>query len=132
MQSKYIRSTKGINKLHKALDQTLEQAVQFIVTKIHENTPRDLKRPPKDLSAHVTWTLKSSIGYQRKEELNYKVWSRQWTKNNKSWEYAETYWERLEFWTKYMKSRSFIRKGVRENLAKIKSIFAWLARRNLK
>ncbi len=129
---KFTINKKWVKDLEKKLDFSLEWAVQFIVNKIQEITPRDLKRPPLDPSRHVTWTLKRSIGYQRIWSLKYKTWSKQWSKNTRTWKDANVYWEKLEFWTKYIKERSFIRKWIEDNIDGIKRVFIKLTNKYLK
>ena len=131
-KNSYTTDKKGIKQLFEWLDISLEQTTQFIVKKIHDITPRDLNRPPKDPSAHVTWSLKSSIWYQRVKQLNYKAWSKQWSKNTKTWDEVSTYWEKLEFWTKHITKKSFIRKWINDNIDNIKLIFIQLAKKYLK
>lgn len=132
MSVKFIKNQAWINAFENALDNALEELSMEAVWNIQDITPRDLKRPPKDLNAKVTWSLKRSIWYERVWKMKYKVWSKMWAKNSLSWEDVTTYWFDLEFWTKYMKPRSFIRKWVYDNLEKMQRFLAKSIKNKLK
>jgi len=123
MKSKFILNKIGVQKVENAIWEALFSAVLNIVSDIKEITPRDLKRPPKNPNVSVTWSLERSIGWQKINKFQYKVWSKQGAKNDKTWEATNTYWEHLEYWTKYMKPRSFIRKWIYDNIDKTQKFF---------
>lgn len=96
-------------KVNFATSWALVDTVQFLTKKVRDITPRDAKRPPKNLKAKVTWNLKNSIDYQKTSDFSYKIGTIQ---ND-----AE-YWRFLEFGTVYMKPRSFVRKWIIDNKEK--------------
>lgn len=95
-----------INWLNNIIKASMLDSVLFLQGKILEITPRDPKRPPKDPSQPITGNLKRSVVYQEDWDFDFKIWTAQWM--------AE-YWADLEFWTVYMKPRSFLRKWIADN-----------------
>jgi len=132
MSVKYIENLKGIKWFENALDNALEELSQEAVSYVQDITPRDLKRPPKNLNAKVTGSLKRSIWYERSWKFKYKVWSKMWAKNTLSWEETNNYWFYLEFWTKFMKPRSFLRKWIYWNLNKLQKFLEKKLKNKLK
>jgi HK97 gp10 family phage protein len=88
--------------------------VLFTQREILKITPRDPKRPPKDLTAPITWNLKRSISYEKEDDFNFKIWTLQ--------NEAE-YWKHLEFGTAWMPPRSFLRKWIIDNKDDIRKHF---------
>jgi HK97 gp10 family phage protein len=84
----------------------LLDSVQFLTKKVRDITPRDPKRPPKNLQAKVTWNLKNSIDFEKTSEFSYKIGTIQ----NEA-EYGKF----LEFGTAFMQPRSFVRKWIIDN-----------------
>jgi len=132
MKTKYVPNKRGINNFEDLLDNAIEELSIKAVSKIQDITPRDKNRMPKNPNAKVTWSLKRSIWYNKESKFNYKVGSKMWAKNSLSWEETNTYWMHLEFWTKNMKPRSFLRKWIYDNLDYYRKFLIKKIKNNLK
>jgi len=131
--SKFTLNTKEITK---AIKWAMLDSVQLLEERILEITPRDPKRLPQNINRkdwkkpkrrwwvasvggnyypQVTGNLKRSIAYQEIGAFVFKIGIKQW---------EGEYWEMLEFWTKFMAPRSFLRKWIIDNRADILKNFA--------
>jgi len=131
-KTKFIKNVKGIKGFENVLDSALEELALEAVDKVVSITPRDLKRPPKDSKARVTWSLKRSIGYEKVWKWKYKVGSKMGATNTASGEETNTYWMHLEFWTKFMRPRSFLRKWIFDNIKPLQNFLIKLLKTKLK
>lgn len=102
------RSTFDEGILYEMLGNALEDTAQYVATEVRRITPRDPQRMPKNPNAKVTGNLKRAIvdsnwsypWVEKRSNLHYIVWV------SNDIEYAKY----LEFWTKRMAPRSFLRK----------------------
>lgn len=150
---KYTPNQKGIHDFEKALDDSLQLTALKMVGDIQKITPRDKDRLPNNINRkdgqaprrqggvvniggnfypQVTGSLKRSIAFQRVHSLSYKVGSAQAGKNSKTGEQTNAYGMALEFGTKHMKPRSFLRKGILDNVASTNRFFANQLKQRLK
>jgi len=104
------------------LEEALFDSVLFLQDKITDITPRDPNRLPENPNAKVTWNLKRSVTVNKQWPLKYAIWVAQ--------NEAE-YWFYLEFWTKKMWARSFLRKWLFDNKVEAMEIFANTSRKSL-
>jgi HK97 gp10 family phage protein len=145
MSVTFTKNQAEIDKVNNGLEVALQIAVLEMVKDIQKITPRDKKRLPNNINRkdgqkpnrrggvvniggnyypQVTGSLKRSIGHQRLDKRNYLVGSAQGGKNSKTGEQTNAYGLFLEFGTKHMKPRSFVRKGILDNMSKINKIFS--------
>lgn len=117
-----VKVTIPLQRLIRAGESAIFEWVLLLVDKIVAITPRDLARPPKDLSQTVSGDLKRSIWFAKQSSDHYVVgvkWSRipfKWNEITKEkWVPPNVYGGFLEFGTVRMKPRSFIRKGLYDN-----------------
>lgn len=112
-------------KIERAIEDALFDTVEMAKEKIKEITPRDAKRPPKDISQHVTWALRNSIDSEKKWKFEYIIWTQQ---GMISWESGsgvpDNYAWVQEFWSEYTPARSFLRKWITDNAKKMTDNFA--------
>lgn len=125
-------------ELESALDFALLWATQFLQAKILDIAPRDLERLPENInrkdgkkpkrSTHfkpiniagswysgISGKLKQSISHEQAGQLEYKIGIVLWTAN----EYAKF----LEFGTRKMRPRSFLRKWLADNEEEAINVF---------
>ncbi len=112
------------NNFKKAVAWWLYDAVVDIVWQIKENyVPRSDFWPPKNPDAPVSGNLKDSLTRAKDDDLQYRVWIDAWH----SWEWKTKpveYWEYLEFWTRKMKPRPFLRNGAEYTKERFQQVFA--------
>lgn len=105
-----------------AVEFALDDTVLMLKEKVRDITPRDPRRPPKDLSRKVTGNLKRSISSEKKWKYKHIIGTMQSVAN---------YGFHLEFWTRFMRPRSFLRLALIENEDEAKSHFIKIIRRRL-
>ena len=126
------------DEFERALEKSLLWTVQFLQAQIIDITPRDLERLPQNInrkdgkapmrSTHfkpvsvggnwypgITGKLKQSIAHQMQDSLEFKIG----ISAGPTLEYAKY----LEFGTRRMRPRSFLRKGIIDNKDKAKEVF---------
>ena len=101
--------------LNNAVEISLVDSVLVLQKAIIDITPRDTKRMPKDPSRKGTGNLKRSIGHDAVSRFEYKIGTMQGE--------AE-YWKYLEYGTPNMQARSFLRKGIIDNMQKVLNNFS--------
>jgi len=124
MSVKFQRDNEVMNN---AVEYALTEVVLTAEEKIIEITPRDPNRPPENINAKVTGSLKRSITHEQIERFKFAIWTQQGQ--------AE-YGKYLEFGTIFMKPRSFLRKWIADNtklfLDTFKNTFASFLERHSK
>lgn len=126
--------------LLKAVDFALKSTADIIKSEIIDITPRHKIRLPEktinrkdwikpirrkahykpvkifwDWYSWVSWNLKKSIENEKNWRFSYKIWVVKWPTSN--------YARYLEYWTKNMEPRSFLRKWLYDNSIKAKKTF---------
>lgn len=108
-------------ELEKALDGALFDAIVDLTGQIKkELVPRSAKQiQPKDPTAPVTGNLRDATTWEKLWKMKYRIGVDATVPTrtfNIDWKEIKRpkpvdYWEHLEFWTRYMKPRSFLRRG---------------------
>ncbi len=110
--------------VNKALGVWLLEWTLFLQQKIHEITPRDPQRPPKDPSRPVTGNLQRSIQHKKVNDTTYKIWVQRGP--------ASSYAEKQEFGDATTPPRSYLRKWLADNKEKAQLVIAKTIKKFLK
>lgn len=132
--------------IEEAIDFALKDVSLFFEQKIRENTPRDLERLPNNINRKdwlaptrkwmnpvmigwnwyewVTGNLKRSIGHEKIWRLEFQVWVKKWPAS--AYAYAQEY----GYW--HIPERSFVRKGINDNLEQAKKVYEKALKQYLK
>lgn len=117
-------------RLYDWIDSAVYAWAKLLLDKILLITPRDYNRPPKNIDRKdwkpsrrkwatsknwhryewVTGHLQKSLGIQKISNWKYLVWIRGWMYN------TEIYWAAQEFGTVKIPPRSYLRKGLEDNM----------------
>lgn len=115
-----------MGRIEFATQKALYKTTLRLVDETQKITPRDPKRPPNDPEQHVTGNLKRSIWLEKVNDYEYKVGTQQGDFTNDDGETTEpeSYAPDLEFWTEYMKPRSFIRQTLVDKTKEVTELFS--------
>ena len=129
--TKFELSQSWVKEFREVVKSALWLVAEEFADDIRSITPRDPKRPPKDLSQPVTGNLQRSISYEVNDNLEAVVGVDMQYEGKETKTPLLEYARYQEFWTPTMRPRSYLRRWVVKFGEKVLKNFAFYLKKFL-